>query len=154
MQHTGHESALFWGDDYTLICASILALNSLETNQGTHLLSLADNDAYAAMSMRKHPWLYGKPASIGWGELWPNLHKLCAAVHRGQTVHRTDDLLFFQRDVTNMPEETYHTWSFVPVEIEDGSIGGILNSSFETTSTVLAQRRLKVLRNLAQGTGE
>lgn len=60
------------------------------------------------------------------------------------------DLLFFQREVTKAAEETYTTWSWIPVTIEDGSIGGLFNYSAETTSHVLATRRFDTLRSLAQ----
>ena len=44
-------------------------------------------------------------------------------------------------------------WSYVPIRVEDGSIGGLLNPNIETTTRVLAERGLTTLRNLATATG-
>lgn len=41
----------------------------------------------------------------------------------------SSDLLFFQRDVTKAPEETYHTWSFVrPLDVENEAEAELLAS--------------------------
>lgn len=37
-------------------------------------------------------------------------------------------------------EETYWTYSFTPIRMDDGSIGGIFNSGSETTTQLLQQR--------------
>lgn len=43
----------------------------------------------------------------------------------------TADLLFFHRLTdAKLPEETYHSWSWVPVEQEDGTVGGFINNTF------------------------
>lgn len=42
-------------------------------------------------------------------------------------------------------EETYWNYSFSAIRGEDGRINGIFNCSYETTETVLGQRRLQVM---------
>lgn len=86
------------------------------------------------------------------------------------------DLLFFHRlTEAKLPEETYHNWSYVPVEQEDGTVGGIINNTFgkckslgtllvepvliltscfaESTQKVIAERRMVALRDLSQRAG-
>jgi hypothetical protein len=63
------------------------------------------------MSLRKHPFMYGKTSAVGWGEIWDEIKPLAHAVLAGDKIHKTDDLLFFQRDVTKAPEECYHSWT-------------------------------------------
>ncbi|CED83967.1 response regulator receiver sensor signal transduction histidine kinase [Phaffia rhodozyma] len=129
VMNTDHESTLWWGKDLTLIY----------------------NDAYAEMLLRKHPFNFGKVASVAWSEVWPELKSTALNMMAGgRAVNKTDDLLFFQREVTKAPEETYTTWSWIPVAVENGEIGGLLNYSVETTSNVLARRRFEMLRSLAQ----
>ena len=46
-------------------------------------------------------------------------------------------------------EETYHIWAGVPTRGSSGEIIATVNPSFETTSRVLAERRLGTVRDLA-----
>lgn len=56
--------------------------------------------------------------------------------------------------VCSSQDELDLTKLFIPhtPQIEDGRNGGCLNTCYEVTSKVLAERRLQVLRNLAQST--
>ena len=46
------------------------------------------NDAYALLSMDKHPWLLGKPGAVAWAELWDALGPLVSDMIAGNTVVR------------------------------------------------------------------
>ncbi len=60
-------------------------------------------------------------------------------------------LLFLER--SGYPEETYHTFSYSPLASDSGSITGMLCVVTEDTQRVLAERRLRTLRDLgAQAT--
>ncbi|KAK0469940.1 uncharacterized protein EV420DRAFT_1258116 [Desarmillaria tabescens] len=139
------QSCIFWGPERTLLY----------------------NEAWAKGSASKHPHMLGKPGRIAFSEIWETFSKHCDAVYQGQTVSRTDDLLFFDSksgqevahgsvsvptEDDSMPDliETYYTWSYVPVEIEDGTVGGIVNNCMETTSKVLSERRMRIVRALAE----
>lgn len=50
--------------------------------------------------------------------------------------------------------EVYHSWMWVPVVQEDGSIGGLWNATIETTKKVLAERRLATVREMGERTCE
>jgi predicted DNA-binding ribbon-helix-helix protein len=46
------------------------------------------------------------------------------------------------------------TWHWTPVWQEDGSVGGALNSSFETTGKITAERRLACVADLMSEVSE
>ncbi|KAG8714935.1 hypothetical protein FRC11_006434 [Ceratobasidium sp. 423] len=100
-------------------------------------------------SPHPHPYLYGQRASVGWAELWEILGPQMAALTAGKALSKTDDLLFFDAlTPEKLPMETYHTWVWIPCADETGHVHGILNYSIETTSKVIASRRLECLREL------
>ncbi|KAJ3184888.1 hypothetical protein HDU85_001574 [Gaertneriomyces sp. JEL0708] len=102
------------------------------------------NDAYKPIAAAKHPYIFGKPGAEAWSEIWDTLEPLALRVMQGENCYSEDHLLFMIRN--GFPEETYHTWSYVPIRQEDGSVGGLLNPTFETTGRVVSERRLKTLR--------
>ncbi|KIO32181.1 hypothetical protein M407DRAFT_18753 [Tulasnella calospora MUT 4182] len=117
-------------------------------------LVLLYNDAYAIMSGTKHPALFAQYGKIAWGELWEAIGPLADQVVRERkSVAREDDLLFFGRLTEKMlPEETYHNWAWIPAIVEDGSVGGFFNTTFENTSKILYERRIQILRSLGDKT--
>ncbi|KAI8821132.1 uncharacterized protein EV422DRAFT_567461 [Fimicolochytrium jonesii] len=110
------------------------------------------NDAYIPICAGKHPWLFGKPGAEAWSEIWDDLKGPAEQALLGAGKHTVDDLLFMTRN--GFPEETYHTWSYVPIRQEDGSVGGLLNPTVETSRQVIAQRRLKALREYSVAAGQ
>ena len=51
-------------------------------------------------------------------------------------------------------EETFFTFSFSPIRDESGGVGGLFHPVTETTSKMLAERRTRALRDLAERAGE
>jgi hypothetical protein len=58
-----------------------------------------------------------------------------------------DLLLFLER--SGYPEETYHTFSYSPLDGPDGRVEGMLCVVTETTARVVGERRMATLRDLA-----
>ncbi|KAF5393770.1 hypothetical protein D9757_000261 [Collybiopsis confluens] len=125
------------------------------------------NDAWANISGSKHPHLMGKPGRIAFHEIWDDFSVHCDAVYQGKHIGREDDLLFFDSkpseiiapNLTSQREddipsklETYFTWSYLPVQVEDGQVGGIWNNCVETTGKVLSERRMATVRSLGERT--
>ncbi|KAG0146679.1 hypothetical protein CROQUDRAFT_77426 [Cronartium quercuum f. sp. fusiforme G11] len=112
------------------------------------------NDAYVKTCGRKHPTLLGQSGAKGWAELWADLGEVANSVLQGDVYTAYDSLMFFDRDPENAAgirkEECYHSFSWIPVRGPTGQVEGILNPSFETTSRVIAERRLGTLRDLVQ----
>lgn len=112
------------------------------------------NDAYVRTCGLKHPSLLGQSGALGWAELWADLGDIADSVLQGGVYTVYDSLMFFDRDPDNpngiKKEESYHSFSWIPVRGPTGNVEGILNPSFETTLRVIAERRLGSLRDLVQ----
>ncbi|HYC85795.1 MAG TPA: response regulator, partial [Chryseosolibacter sp.] len=124
---------IWWGDDLTLIY----------------------NDAYIPIFAGKHPEAFGKPgfSQFGWGEeevrrvIEPMLRSV---MRKGEATWSEDQLLILERK--GFTEEAYFTWSYSPITIEGGKVGGVLTIVTETTERVIGQRRLNLLNDLGDRT--
>ncbi|PLW13674.1 hypothetical protein PCANC_15585 [Puccinia coronata f. sp. avenae] len=127
-----YRMSLLWGDDCVMLY----------------------NDAYVRTCRLKHPSLLGQSGAHGWAELWADLGEIADSVLQGDVYTVYDSLLFVDRDPDNpngiRKEESYHSFSWIPVRGPTGEVEGILNPSFETTLRVIAERRLSSLRDLVQ----
>ncbi|KAJ3793028.1 histidine kinase [Lentinula aff. detonsa] len=138
------QSCLFWGPARTLIY----------------------NNAWARIvSGSKHPHLMGVPGRVAFHEIWDTFSVHCESVYQGKHVSRVDDPLFFDSQPTGeltstsirdddipLKLETYFTWSYLPIQAENGEVGGILNNCIETTDKVLSERRMLTVHTLAERT--
>ena len=114
-------------------------------------LTMIYNDAYAPLLGTKHPWALGR----GIGEVWHEVADVIApmmdsVMQTGIATWSPDGFLALERH--GVPEETYFSYSFGPVRVEDGSVGGILAVTIETTQRVVSERRLAFLKRLADAT--
>ena len=95
------------------------------------------NDGYRAILRDKHPAGLGRSAFENWWEIREDIEPLFARVMAGETVYFED--LPFRMLRTGVPEETYFTFSYSPVRVESGEVGGLLINCFETTAQVHAR---------------
>ncbi|MES2770354.1 MAG: ATP-binding protein [Bdellovibrionota bacterium] len=110
-------------------------------------LTVFYNDAYIPFLGLKHPTYFGKRAREQWSEIWEDLRPLTESVlESGQATWAESMPLYMTRK--GFLEETYFTFSYSPIRDESGAVGGIINPCQETTERVLAERRLKTLRDL------
>ncbi|KAG9122882.1 hypothetical protein FRC07_000555 [Ceratobasidium sp. 392] len=93
------------------------------------------NDAYATLVGPKHSSIWGQKASIAWDDQWSTVAPI--AEHYS--------LFFTSFTESGHPREVYHTWNWTPVKQEDGFIGGILNSTYDTTQRVITERRARFI---------
>ena len=115
-------------------------------------LTVIYNDAYSEILGAKHPWALGKPCSVCWAEIWDTIGPMLGEVVSTGVATWSDDLeLHLERH--GAPEECYFSFSFSPVRVEDGSVGGVFTAVVETTRRVLADRRLRVLTQLGERAG-
>ncbi len=63
---------------------------------------------------------------------------------------KDDDCLFLKRN--GFLEESYFSWSIIPLIGEDGSIVGLYNPAFEKTRRKIAERRMLTLREVGEKT--
>ena len=106
------------------------------------------NDAYRPTLGVKHPWALSSSARDVWREIWPAIGpRIDNVVRHGDATWDQALLLFLERH--GYPEETYHTFSYSPLYLDDGNIGGVLCVVIEDTERVIGERRLRALRELA-----
>ncbi|KAG0361715.1 hypothetical protein BGZ54_008994 [Gamsiella multidivaricata] len=119
--------AIYWGDQHYLLY----------------------NDAWRPILKRKHPLALGAPGSTVWSEIWDVLAAQIAEVKR--TGHGTDNKgLRMDLRREGYEEECYFDFTFSPILLQDGSIGGIFAVVQEVTQSILNQRRLMTLNQFSK----
>jgi PAS domain S-box-containing protein len=116
-------------------------------------LTFLYNDTYGQVTLgKKHPWALGKPASVVWKEIWDEINPRVQKVLETREATWDEGLLLFL-ERSGYPEETYHTFSYSPLEDDAGKVAGMLCVVTEETDRVIGERRLRSLRLLASELG-
>ena len=124
-----HPAAMYWGEDLIAIY----------------------NEAYVLLAGQKHPTLMGQSYREAWAEIWDDVKGVFAnAKTTGEATMKDDDCLFMERN--NFVEETYFSWSIIPMVGSDGSVMGLYNPAFEKTRRKIAERRMLTLREVGERT--
>ncbi len=112
------------------------------------------NDAWRpVLGATKHPQALGRPGKEVWPEIWDIIgSQLEGVLTTGQATWSDDMLLLVDR--YGYTEEAYFTYSYSPIILETGQIGGAFSAVSETTLRVLGERRLQTLRDLAAQAGQ
>ncbi len=114
---------------------------------GPDLLMLY-NDSYTGHLQSKHPSALGRPGREVWSEIWTVIGPMLHGVFTTGEATYSDDLhLLLNRN--GFPEETYHTFSYSAIKDVAGNIVGIFTPVAETTEKVVAERRLRTLKDLS-----
>jgi PAS domain S-box-containing protein len=92
------------------------------------------NDAYRVIMRDKHPAGLGRPVLLNWSEVAHDIGPLFERVQQGETVYFEDLPLRVERH--GAIEDAFFTFSYSPVRVESGAIGGVLINCFETTQQV------------------
>ncbi len=108
-------------------------------------LTVFYNDAYVPAMGDKHPDALGRRASRVWAEAWSELGPMAESVLAGEGATFSEDQQLFLRRHGYL-EETYWTFSYSPIQDESGGIGGVFVAVSDTTTRVVGERRLRVLR--------
>ncbi|KAE9982027.1 hypothetical protein EG328_011269 [Venturia inaequalis] len=124
-----HPAAMYWGDDLVAIY----------------------NEAYILLAGQKHPQLMGQSYAEAWVEIWDDVKDVFANARlTGQATMKDDDCLFMKR--SNYLEETYFSWSIIPMVGSDGAVTGLYNPAFEKTRRKIVERRMLTLREVGERT--
>jgi signal transduction histidine kinase len=105
---------------------------------GPELLQIY-NDTYRVIMGEKHPEGLGRSVLWSWSEIRGDIEPLFQRVWRGETVYFEDLLLRVRRTAAGEMEDAFFTFSYSPVLVESGEVGGILINCYETTQQVLAR---------------
>ncbi|KAK3723178.1 hypothetical protein LTR37_001901 [Vermiconidia calcicola] len=124
-----HPAAMYWGEDLIAIY----------------------NEAYILLAGQKHPSLMGQSYQAAWSEIWDDVKDVFASARvTGEATMKDDDCLFIKRN--DFLEETYFSWSIIPMVGREGSVMGLYNPAFEKTRRKIAERRMLTLREIGERT--
>jgi hypothetical protein len=124
-----HPAAMYWGPEYIAIY----------------------NEAYIMLAGKKHPQLMGQSYKVAWAEIWDDIEDVFLNARlSGQSTMKDDDCLFIKRN--EYYEESYFSWSIVPLIGEDGSVVGLYNPAFDKSRRKIAERRMLTLREIGDKT--
>jgi PAS domain S-box-containing protein len=104
------------------------------------------NDAYRPICGAKHPEAMGAPFKLCWATALPVVGDAFDRAHAGEGVYIRDQRMFLDR--YGYLEEAFMTFSFSPIRVESGNVGGIFHPITESTAQVLNARRTQNLRDL------
>lgn len=110
------------------------------------------NDAYLpSFGTGRHPHAMGQRGRECWDEIWSIIGpQIDDVMNRARASWNEDQLVPILRN--GRLEEVYWTYGYSPVLDEQGAVGGTLVVCTETTTRVLAERRLRALATLAEAT--
>jgi len=141
----------YWSNDLRAMCNLIMASpHPAAMYWGDELVAIY-NEAYIGLAGQKHPALMGQSYKVAWAEIWDDVKEVFAnARTTGQATMKDDDCLFMKRH--GFLEETYFSWSIIPMVGEDGTVMGLYNPAFEKTRRKIAERRMLTLREVGERT--
>ncbi|KAL5117294.1 hypothetical protein ACEQ8H_004853 [Pleosporales sp. CAS-2024a] len=141
----------FWSNDLRAMCNLIMASpHPAAMYWGDELVAIY-NEAYIGLAGQKHPALMGQSYKVAWSEIWNEVKDVFANARiTGQATMKDDDCLFIKRH--DFLEETYFSWSIIPMVGEDGTVMGLYNPAFEKTRRKIAERRMLTLREVGERT--
>ena len=107
---------------------------------GSDMISLP-NSAFVPIFGKK-PHALGRPFKEVWAEVWDELEPMVARALAGEATFVEDFPLSIERG--DGPEDAYFTFCYSPIRDEWGKVVGFLDTVFETTGKVRAERQLRV----------
>ncbi len=99
------------------------------------------NDAFIAIARERHPGLLGKPADIGWADVYDEVLVLLSAALAGRTTQLRGYVSMV--DGPAGPEERVFDADWSPLRDESGQVAGSLQTLIETTARHRAEAALR-----------
>ncbi len=110
------------------------------------------NDGYWPICGAKHPDSMGQDFKECWFSAWPVIGEAFESAAAGQTAFLENQRMFLDR--YGYLEETFFTFSFSPIRDETGRVAGLFHPVTEMTAQSVGERRLGVLREIAEESTE
>ncbi|WP_250454819.1 PAS domain S-box protein [Caballeronia sp. ATUFL_M2_KS44] len=111
---------------------------------------LIHNGAYVSILADKQQHALGRPFLDVWSEIARDLAPLVDQAYAGVPVHMDDITLTMLRH--GRAEEAHFAFSYTPVRVESGGVGGFLCACVETTERVLADRQRRAVEERLRAT--
>jgi PAS domain S-box-containing protein len=99
------------------------------------------NEAYLPVLGAKHPQALARPMEDSWGEVWEVVGPLLARSFDGESLHFTRHPFTIVRN--GGLEQAWFDFSYTPVYLDKGMVGGALCVLTEVTQQVRAERALR-----------
>jgi PAS domain S-box-containing protein len=99
------------------------------------------NDAYLPVLGAKHPRALARPMRDSWGEVWDEVSELLRQAFAGASLNFTNHPFTIVRD--GVLQQAWFDFSYTPVCLDDGQVGGVLCILTEKTAQVLSERAVK-----------
>ncbi len=109
------------------------------------------NDGFWPICGAKHPSAMGQDFKQCWRSAWPVIGTAFESAASGETAFLENQRVFLDRN--GYLEETFFTFSFSPIRDDAGKVAGLFHPLTEMTAQSLAERRLGVLRDIADDAG-
>ncbi|WP_082364205.1 hybrid sensor histidine kinase/response regulator [Rhodopseudomonas sp. AAP120] len=103
--------------------------------------TLLYNDAYIELLAARHPDALGRSFRDVWPEIWPDLEPLVTRAYGGEGLSQQNLQLRMQRK--GYEEETWFTYFYTPVRLDDGAVAGFLGGCLENTEAMRASKALE-----------
>ena len=126
MLHSAHPMFIWWSEE----------------------LYMFHNDSYVPLIGNKHPAALGAKSNEVWAEIWPQMGAVIEGIMQGDNAFYGEELLV-PINRKGFMEETYFTFSYSAMYNDEGRVNGIFCACTEVTETVLAKRRLNVIKDIA-----
>ncbi|SEK81775.1 Signal transduction histidine kinase [Stigmatella aurantiaca] len=110
------------------------------------------NEGYRVVCGAVHPRAMGESYQVTWASAWPAIGEPFERALAGETSYLENQRMFLERN--GYPEETFFTFSLSPIRDESGKVVGLFHPVTETTQTMIAQRRTRALRDIADRAGQ
>ena len=133
----------------TTISLCIASNFPISITWGPHRVQIY-NDGYWPITGDKHPASMGQDFKECWISAWPVIGQAFEEASLGQTRFLENQRIFLDR--FGYIEETFFTFSFSPILDESGGVGGLFHPVVELTQQTLAERRLNIIRAVAEHT--
>lgn len=98
------------------------------------------NDVYAPILGPRAPGALGASMRVLWGDVWDSVRGPIESAYRGQSERHVE--MYIQMQRYGVPEDTWWTFSFTPIYLDDGRVGGAFCLTNEVTEKIQAERRL------------
>jgi hypothetical protein len=107
------------------------------------------NEGFAEFAGAKHPRLMGRSPKTEYAEVWGMFEDIIRRGRcTGKATRHKDVQLFLNRASSGWLEESFVTYTFIPIIGPEKTVAGFYHTATETTSQVLSARRTQTLLTL------